>query len=83
MATLSFMFVDECLVNRCEAFNTLLKNYNVHSNRMASSRDIATRFSRLENLRFICSAGRYGLLASGANLSILPNLDAVVVFQEL
>jgi len=35
-----------------------MKTYNVHSNRMASSRDIATEFSTLEHLRLMCSAGR-------------------------
>ena len=40
---------------RCEAFNKVMREYNVHSNRMASSRDIATKFAKLEQLRLICS----------------------------
>jgi len=42
---------------RCESFNGILRSYNVHGNRRASSRDIATRFAVVEQLRFICSGG--------------------------
>ena len=43
------------MMSRCEAFNKVMRNYNIHSNRMASSRDIATKFAQLEQLRLLCS----------------------------
>ena len=46
---------------RCEAFNKVMKSYNVHSNRRACSRDIATRFAKVEHLQFMCSTGRCSL----------------------
>jgi len=42
---------------RCESFNGILRSYNVYGNRRASSRDIATWFAVVEQLRFICSGG--------------------------
>ena len=42
-------------------FNKVMKSYNVHSNRRACSRDIATRFAKVEHLQFMCSTGRCSL----------------------
>jgi len=42
---------------RCESFNGILRSYSVYGNRRASSRDIATQFAVVEQLRFICSGG--------------------------
>ncbi len=39
---------------RCEAFNSKMRNYNVYSNKAASSRDIALSFSVLEDIRLVC-----------------------------
>lgn len=46
------------IIIRCEAFNKLVKNTNIHSNKQAPSRDIAAKFSKLEHLRLMCSSGR-------------------------
>ena len=35
---------------RCEAFNSKMRNYNVYSNKAASSRDIALSFAVLEDI---------------------------------
>lgn len=50
----SIMIHNPC---RCDSFNGILRSYNEHGNRRASSRDIATRFAVVEQLRFICSGG--------------------------
>ena len=46
--------------NRCEAFNKVMQMYNVHSNKKASSRDIAMKFAKIEQLRLIASEGTSG-----------------------
>ena len=38
---------------RCEAFNSTLRAHNVYFNRLAPSKDIATSFSVMEQLRLI------------------------------
>eukprot|EP00731_Ephydatia_muelleri_P004904 Em0002g1080a len=45
---------------RCEAFNSLVRCQNVHSNRHNPSRDIAVGFSVREHLTYVVSGGRYG-----------------------
>ena len=42
---------------RYEAFNSTLRPHNIHSNRLAPSRDIAKSFSVMEQLKFICGGG--------------------------
>ena len=42
---------------RFESFNSNVRNYNVHGNRLAPSRDIAMRFCILQHLRYICHGG--------------------------
>ena len=44
---------------RCEAFNSLMREQNIFSNRRAPSRDIAVSFLTLEALRFVCSSGEW------------------------
>lgn len=44
--------------NRCESFNGLLRLHNIHSNRHASSYDIAVKFRHLENLRYLLHGGQ-------------------------
>lgn len=48
------------IIYRCESFNGVMRSYNVHSNRQASSRDIAVRFAHLEHLRFVLESGSLG-----------------------
>ena len=60
-----------CYSLRCEAFNKVMKSYNIHTNRHASSRDIAIRFAKVEHLQYICSTGR-----SVANLWLQAALAA-------
>ena len=43
--------------NRCEAFNKVMRQYNIHGNKNASSRDIAMKFTKIEQLRLIASEG--------------------------
>ena len=45
------------LIHRCESFNGVMREHNLHSNRQASSRDITVDFSVLEQLQFICEGG--------------------------
>ncbi|KAL5457680.1 hypothetical protein EMCRGX_G034966 [Ephydatia muelleri] len=45
---------------RCEAFNSLVRCQNIHSNRHNPSRDIAVGFSVREHLTYVVSGGRYG-----------------------
>lgn len=40
---------------RCEAFNKVMRSYNIHSNKKASSCDIAVRFAKIEQLRLLVS----------------------------
>ena len=42
---------------RCENFNGVMREHNLHSNRHASSRDIAERFSIMEQANFLCHQG--------------------------
>ena len=46
---------------RCEAFNKVMKNYNFHTNRQACSRDIATRFAKVETLQLLCGSERLAI----------------------
>ena len=39
---------------RFESFNSHVRNNNVHGNRLAPSRDIATKFCALQHLRYLC-----------------------------
>ena len=41
---------------KCEAFNGIMREHNLHSNRMASSRDVATRFAIFEQLNLLCKS---------------------------
>ena len=40
-----------------EAFNSLIRAKNVHSNHLAPSRDIAVKFEVISSLRILCSGG--------------------------
>ncbi|XP_064407340.1 uncharacterized protein LOC135352102 isoform X2 [Halichondria panicea] len=68
---------------RCEAFNSLMREQKIFSNRRAPSRDIAVSFSTLEALRFVCSSGYYqsetneDFQQCGAGLTNLYNQHAV------
>lgn len=42
---------------RCESFNGLMRLQNLHSNRHASSYDIAVRFSHIEHIRHLLHGG--------------------------
>lgn len=42
---------------RCESFNGLMRQQNLHSNRHASSCDIAVRFARTEHIRHLLHGG--------------------------
>ncbi len=42
---------------KCESYLSLVRHWNVYSNRQAPSRDIADAFMKLEHLRFVCSGG--------------------------
>ena len=48
---------DAYQLHRCECFNSRLRNFNIFSNRAASSRDIAVRFTLLEDIRLMCDGG--------------------------
>lgn len=62
-------YVNKCLIyipfiimHRCEHFNSIMRDINLHSNRKASSRDIATRFAKVEAIRLLKEGdgrGRY------------------------
>ena len=39
--------------HRCEHFNSIMREYNIHGNRKACSRDVVTRFARLEAIRLL------------------------------
>ena len=41
----------------CETINGLMRDYNLHTNRQASSKDIAKRVSTVEHLRFLYNNG--------------------------
>ncbi len=43
---------------RCESFNSIMREYNIHGNKQAPSRDIANRFAITEHLQFLCHGGR-------------------------
>ena len=45
------------MTNRCESFNGLMREYNLHTNRQSSSRDIATRFAVMEQMNFLLYKG--------------------------
>ena len=53
----SVIFTTCVYLFRCEAFNRIIRNYNVHGNRQASSRDIAVKFSTIEHLRYLSDGG--------------------------
>ena len=42
---------------RCEAFNSILRTFNVFGNRQSPSKDIAHCFAVLEHLRFLGDGG--------------------------
>ncbi|XP_064391380.1 uncharacterized protein LOC135339165 isoform X2 [Halichondria panicea] len=42
---------------RCESFNGLMREHNLHTNRQSSSRDIAKRFAVMEQLYFLLNKG--------------------------
>ena len=57
-----------CLViilSRFEAFNSVIRGMNVHSNRHASSLDICTKIAKMERLRFVLSGGKWGEIIMG------------------
>ena len=46
------------LMFRCESLNSILRNFNVHGNRQAPSRDIATSFAISTALHIMaCASG--------------------------
>ena len=57
---------------RCESFNGLMRLHNIHSNRQASSRDIAEDFARIEHVRHILCGSQsrymYTLITMRTNL---------------
>lgn len=64
---------------RCESFNGLLRLHNIHSNRHASSYDIATKFGHLEHLRYILHGGQSSCKI-GAGLIDLASMPEVIKF---
>ena len=44
-------------IRRCESFNGLMRLHNLHSNRHASSHDIAVGFAHVENIRHLLHGG--------------------------
>ena len=42
---------------RCETFNGVMREHNLHGNRQASSRDITTNFAVIEQLLYVCKGG--------------------------
>ena len=45
------------LFYRCETFNGVMREHNLHGNRQASSRDITTNFAIIEQLLYVCKGG--------------------------
>ena len=43
----------------CESFNSIIRGQNIHSNRLAPSRDIATRLSVIDHFRYLANGGTY------------------------
>jgi hypothetical protein len=56
---------------RYESYNSLVRNRNIYGNRHNPSKDIATSFSILHQLRFICSGGYTNGQKCGDGLSNL------------
>jgi len=42
---------------RCESYNGIIRQFNLHGNRKAPSRDIAKRLITAEHLQLLCSGG--------------------------
>lgn len=54
---IKYSYINEHFLCRCESFNGLMRLHNLHSNRHASSYDIATQFGKLDYLRFVLQGG--------------------------
>jgi hypothetical protein len=57
--------------HRYKSYNSLVRNRNIYGNRHNPSKDIATSFSILHQLRFICSGGYTNGQKCGDGLSNL------------
>lgn len=69
---------------RCETYNGVMREHNLHSNRQASSRDITTDFAVLEQLQLLCEGGDDSVRSSSmymyVNVSELSNVHADTSF---
>ena len=72
----SMIFTTCVYLFRCEAFNRIIRNYNVHGNRQASSRDIAVKFSSIEHLRYLSDGG----LVSGSRYMYTGLAKTIIQF---
>ena len=66
---------------RCEAFNSKMRNYNVYSNKAASSRDIALSFAVLEDIRLVCDGERHSVLAGSCWLATVITFYSTILYH--
>lgn len=55
--TLSFTIIMHYLNHRFEAYNATIRAQNVYGNKQAPSKDIASKFASIGQLKFLCSGG--------------------------
>lgn len=56
-----------------------MRSYNIHGNRKACSRDIATKFAIIEQVRFLCSGRSGDAAASRYNSSVHEDFYFVIM----
>lgn len=67
------------VIIRCESFNGLVRLHNIHSNRHASSDDVAVQFTYLETLRNVLEDGsRYSCTCNNVYRYIIRDFFYII-----